>query len=176
MITSYVFFLFSNLHFYFKAFFNSLTNATMRKFSHLKCTYIQPICKLKIPNKFDFRWCNIKVPIMYVFKLFQFISLHHMHFPYKNVIWIMTTCFVCWQLPPSGSLDSQKHRIQKTKKMQPRREMSHRTCFLLHGFYSLQCRVISLMDYVCYLRMESINITDAWDYWSYKQDENNVDD
>ena len=79
-------FLFSNSHFYFKAFFNSLTNATMTKISHLKCIYIQPICKFKHPNKFDFRWCNIKVPIMSVFKLFQFISLHHIYFHYNNVI------------------------------------------------------------------------------------------
>ena len=53
--------------------------------------------------------------------------------------------------------------------------MSHRTYCLLHGFRSLQSTVIPLMDYVRYLRMESRNITDAWEDWSRKQYENNVD-
>ena len=60
--------------------------------------------------------------------------------------------------------------------MQPRREMSHRTCCLLHGFRILQSIVISLMDYVRYLRMESRNVTDAWEDWSRKQDDNNAND
>ena len=32
------------------------------------------------------------------------------------------------------------------------------------------------MESVHYLRIKSRNITDAWEYWSYKQDENNADD
>ena len=54
--------------------------------------------------------------------------------------------------------------------------MSHRTCCLLHGFRSLQSIFVYLMDYVRYLRMESRNVTDAWEDWSRKQDEKNVDD
>ena len=148
----------------------------MIKISHLKCTYIQPICKFKLPNKFDFRWRNIKVPVIFVFNLFQLISLDRMYFPYNNVTWIMTSCFVCWQLPASDSLDSQKHRIQKTKKIRPRREMSHWTYCLLHGFRSLQSIFVSLMDYVRYLCMESRNVTNAWEDWICKQGDNNVDD
>ena len=60
--------------------------------------------------------------------------------------------------------------------MRPCREMSHRTSCPLHGFCSFPSMVISLMESVRYLRMESRNATDAWEDWSRKQDENNVDD
>ena len=78
-------FLFANSHFYFKSFFNSLTNASMTKISHVNCTYIQPICKFKLPNKFIFRWRNIKVLVISVFKLLQFIWLHRLYFSFLPI-------------------------------------------------------------------------------------------
>ena len=78
-------FLFSNSHFYFKAFFNSLTNATMTKISHVNYMYIQPICKFKLPNKFNFWWRNKKVPVISVFRLLQLIWLHRMYFSFLPI-------------------------------------------------------------------------------------------